>query len=66
MGTGGFVATLEGLLIDGQMPIYRLSVAADSCSDGMSDRLYGWRAQLLVHDDGAATMMRGCCTLDGG
>ncbi|WP_371060799.1 COG3650 family protein [Rhodosalinus sp. 5P4] len=33
------------------------------CSDGMSDRLFGLSADLLVQDGGALRQYAGCCTL---
>ena len=46
---GGLVATLRNT----------------SCSDGMSDRAYGWEVDLLlvVAGDGNAQMLSGCCSI---
>jgi uncharacterized membrane protein len=33
------------------------------CSDGMSDRAYGFKADVLVQDGGRTFMLTGCCAL---
>lgn len=33
------------------------------CSDGMSDRIYGWQTMVWRGND---TVLSGCCTMDGG
>lgn len=39
-----------------------LIIAADTCSDGMSDRDYGWRAYLFARDpEGGRRFVEGCC-----
>ncbi len=43
-----------------------LHVAAQECSDGMSDRAYGLTADLLVEDAFDATLYSGCCTISPG
>ncbi|PRY23054.1 hypothetical protein CLV78_105106 [Aliiruegeria haliotis] len=40
------------------------SIDATRCSDGMSDREFGWRVILLRRDADGASLERGCCTLD--
>ncbi|MCI4665271.1 MAG: hypothetical protein MRY74_11175 [Neomegalonema sp.] len=41
-----------------------LTVSAGWCSDGMSDRDFGWRATMLFSTKpGQRTMFEGCCTL---
>ncbi len=41
-----------------------LAVTRGFCSDGMSDRDYGWRATLLNETPGGDSLFFGCCTLD--
>lgn len=31
------------------------------CSDGMSDRVYGWEAMIDMRDEAGARLMEGCC-----
>jgi len=59
---GGMLA----FLADQAGGVWTVTIAAQQCSDGMSDRIFGWRA--LVFEQGAAgnVMRSGCCTLDGG
>lgn len=51
---------------DTASPDGRLSgvIEAGACSDGMSDRAFGWRVTLLRQSEGALTLESGCCTLD--
>ncbi|CAM3200082.1 COG3650 family protein [Paracoccus nototheniae] len=39
-----------------------LTAMPQHCSDGMSDRLFGLRALLVIHDD-PARMLGGCCSV---
>jgi uncharacterized membrane protein len=41
-----------------------LSVSTALCSDGMSDRDFGFAALLLIESPGDFRYMQGCCTLD--
>ena len=38
-------------------------VSGGSCSDGMSDRTYPWRAELLLTQGGTRRFLSGCCHL---
>ena len=38
-----------------------LLVRSGQCSDGMSERAYGWQAVLDVRDEDGARLMEGCC-----
>ena len=62
----GFTASLT----DAGGQRWQVVAQAMQCSDGMSDRMYGWRALLSgVGSDetgGAPEIYAGCCTLDGG
>ncbi len=40
---------------------YTLLVRPALCSDGMSERSYGWSADLLWHRDDGLTLLSGCC-----
>ena len=40
-------------------------VMRGACSDGMSDRPYGWRVMLFSDAPDGAEVLAGCCTLDG-
>lgn len=35
-----------------------------ACSDGMSDRDYGWALDLIVEAEGGKTLLGGCCTAE--
>ena len=39
------------------------TLSAKECSDGMSDRLFGLSAELLVEEAGSWTQYSGCCSL---
>ena len=56
----GFFAVAE----EGPTRTYRLNVTRQTCSDGMSDREYGWAASLFVESPDGNQMLTGCCTLD--
>lgn len=44
----------------------QLTVDAARCSDGMSDRSYGWRGLARIEGgDSATRLFEGCCTLPG-
>ncbi|MCP5088773.1 MAG: hypothetical protein GY952_18430 [Rhodobacteraceae bacterium] len=36
-------------------------LSSEVCSDGMSDRVYGWAIELLLERSGDATLYSGCC-----
>ena len=44
---------------------YHLIVTRERCSDGMSDRLYGFSARLFRQGGPENLLYSGCCTLDG-
>ncbi|MFZ1468971.1 MAG: SH3 domain-containing protein [Paracoccaceae bacterium] len=56
----GFYAVAE----EGPTRIYRLNVTRQICSDGMSDREYGWAASLFIESPDGNRMLSGCCSLD--
>lgn len=59
---GGFQTTLT----DEDGAVWTMLVQAAHCSDGMSDRIYGWQG-LVFRAGGAGNMvLSGCCTLDDG
>lgn len=43
---------------------YRLAVTRGQCSDGMSDREFGWSARLSLRSARGLETLAGCCTLD--
>lgn len=53
------------LLADGRGGTWTMLVGRGQCSDGMSDRTFGWQAQVFRAGGGNA-LLSGCCTLDGG
>jgi uncharacterized membrane protein len=59
-GEDGWQASLGAM--DGAT--YGLVVARGLCSDGMSDREFGWRATLYIDRPGGSETLQGCCTLD--
>lgn len=56
---GAFATFLEGPTLE-----RTLIVQTGYCSDGMSDREYGWRATLFNDAPDGSTVQSGCCTLD--
>ncbi len=53
-----------GLLLEGKEVAIRAVVQRGQCSDGMSDRLYGFSIRMLVEsDDGPPRLYAGCCGL---
>lgn len=56
----GFVVVFE----EGVSLNRTLTVERGLCSDGMSDRDYGWRATLFSEAPGGDSLQFGCCTLD--
>lgn len=57
----GFLATFqEGPTLDRTAVIERMQ-----CSDGMSDRRFGWRVMLFTEAPDGNGVLSGCCTLDG-
>ncbi len=56
----GFVVVFE----EGPSLNRTLTVERGLCSDGMSDRDYGWRATLLNEAPDGDSLQFGCCTLD--
>ena len=42
----------------------QLIVSPEQCSDGMSDRAYGYAVRVILSQGKAASLLRGCCTLD--
>lgn len=44
---------------------YGLTVVRRACSDGMSDRAFGWAASLTLTGSAGDETLQGCCTLDG-
>ncbi|WP_157973587.1 SH3 domain-containing protein [Tropicimonas sp. IMCC34043] len=53
----GFDLAREGVRLSGV-------IEAGSCSDGMSDRHFGWRITLMRQSEGKMGLAHGCCTLD--
>ncbi|MCC5972525.1 MAG: hypothetical protein JJT81_00575 [Rubellimicrobium sp.] len=61
VGENGFLARLE----EGPTLERTLIVEKGQCSDGMSDRRYGWHATLFTEAPDGNYVLSGCCTLDG-
>jgi uncharacterized membrane protein len=40
-------------------------VTREACSDGMSDRRFGWSVRLFTEAPDGNSVLSGCCTLDG-
>ena len=57
----GYLVTLQ----DEAAQPWTLIVERRSCSDGMSDRLFGFSVMLFSHGADGAYVHTGCCTLDG-
>lgn len=58
----GFLAHLAGA--DGGF--WTLIADRDQCSDGMSDRTFGWKVLIFRLAAPESRLLSGCCTLDGG
>lgn len=56
----GFVSFFE----EGEALRRTLTVIRAPCSDGMSERMYGFSAVLLTRAAGGDNLLFGCCTLD--
>jgi uncharacterized membrane protein len=59
-GENGYQADLS----TGDGVRYSLVVTRGSCSDGMSDREFGWTGTLYIDRQNGAETLQGCCTLD--
>lgn len=57
--TGYFISAEEG-----PERVFRLTVSREWCSDGMSDREYGFAVRLFVEAPDGNALLSGCCTLD--
>lgn len=57
----GFRATVR----EGAATEREIIVARSGCTDGMTDRRYGWRALMFSSGPDGASVLSGCCTLDG-
>lgn len=57
---GMLITAQEGEVIDRTLIVQR-----GECSDGMSDRRFGWRATLFNDTPDMPSVETGCCTLDG-
>lgn len=55
--SGGTGAGQDGTL-------YQLTITRKTCSDGMSDRQFGFDARLFISAPGGNRLLSGCCTLD--
>jgi uncharacterized membrane protein len=49
---------------EGPTRVFHLSVLRQQCSDGMSDREFGFAAQLFVESPEGNRLYSGCCTLN--
>jgi uncharacterized membrane protein len=58
----GFALTLTD---DGDSTWLAL-IEVGACSDGMSDRRYGYRTLISRPDGAGGSILRGCCSVDGG
>lgn len=49
---------------DGPERLFRLTISREWCSDGMSDREFGFAAKLFIEAPDGNLLAAGCCTLD--
>ncbi|MFN3847111.1 MAG: COG3650 family protein [Paracoccaceae bacterium] len=56
----GFLIELE----EGPALTHTLIVTRETCSDGMSDRIYGFAIRMFSKDPNGNASVHGCCTLD--
>lgn len=49
---------------EGPTRIHDLTVVRQQCSDGMSDRKFGFAASLFIESPDGNALLTGCCTLD--
>jgi uncharacterized membrane protein len=53
------------VILEEAAPILRtLMIAREACSDGMSDRTYGFSVRMFTEGPEGNSLLRGCCTLD--
>lgn len=60
VATQGYFARAE----EGPTRLYSLTVTREWCTDGMSDREYGFLARLFIESPDGNLLLSGCCTLD--
>ncbi len=60
----GFLARLRAPAGAGRGTDYTLIVQREGCSDGMSDRPFGFSARLFLEGAAGNRALSGCCTLD--
>jgi uncharacterized membrane protein len=58
----GYLAFLHGV----DSGLFTMTIARTSCSDGMSNRGYGFAVHLFHQSEGGTTFRSGCCMLTGG
>jgi len=58
----GYMATLSGE--DGTE--WTMIIDRNHCSDGMSDRTFGFQTLIFVSGGAEPMLLSGCCTMDGG
>lgn len=49
---------------EGPERVYNLTISREWCSDGMSDRQFGFAAKLFIESPDGNALLSGCCTLD--
>lgn len=49
---------------EGPARVFHLTVRRQQCSDGMSDRAFGFAASLFIESPDGNALLAGCCTLD--
>lgn len=57
--TGFFVRAEQG-----PERVFALTISREGCSDGMSDRRFGFAARLFIESPDGNLLVGGCCTLD--
>jgi uncharacterized membrane protein len=50
--------------VQGDTLSHALTITREGCTDGMSDRLYGFSARLFTERPDGNTILFACCTLD--
>lgn len=49
---------------EGPERVFHLTISREWCSDGMSDRAFGFAAKLFLESPDGNMLLSGCCTLD--
>jgi len=69
LSVGAEAAAADGVLAtltEGSGGTWTVIASRGQCSDGMSDRIYGWTGVVFRQTTAGNALLQGCCTADGG